>query len=475
MIQPAHLDLEHSIEPSLVALLRRLGQLAAELDFPSYVVGGFVRDRIATQLLPGAFDDIDGLDIDIVLEGQAICFGRFVQQLYGGDLTTHERFGTAKWRLGSQSQPLETSPVLWDRLLADLALNTDVGLPTIVDFVTARRETYAHAASLPETEPSDLDDDLKRRDLSINTLAVSLHPDNWGQLVDQHNGAVDLRAGAIRVLHDASFIDDPTRIFRTIRYAQRFGFDIEPRTLTLLIDALPLLNMLTPVRVQHEFDRIFDERKPFAVLQQLAELGVLGAVHPALHVNSATVARFSQYEQSASKSGLGSKAKRITQRSDYWALLLIDTAHTSLSSIFERLALSKDTQKQLLEYRELQAGIEALEVSTLPPSQVAKILDRYGRKTIELAARCHVDNSRSMGESTVDSMALDQTSLNLQRYLSEWIAIKPKLNGHDLANLGMARGPQFRAVLTALRAKVLDGELTSREDEIEYVQSTFVG
>ena len=149
-------------------------------------------------------------------------------------------------------------------------------LPAHLDFVTARTEFYTEPAVLPTVQQSSIKLDLHRRDFTINTLALSLNPDRWGELLDFWGGLNDLRAGLVRVLHSLSFVDDATRILRAVRYEQRFGFEIDARTLELLHDALELLDRVTPARIRHELERILQEERPELAMLRL-DLRALGS------------------------------------------------------------------------------------------------------------------------------------------------------------------------------------------------------
>ena len=205
------------------------------MGYPLYAVGGFVRDLLLAQ---------PNFDLDLVVEGDAIRLAQELVAATGGRLRSHRRFGTAKWILP-----------------AELA-GENGQLPDSLDFVTARTEFYEHPTALPTVERSSIKQDLHRRDFTINTLAVRLTPDRWGELLDFYGGREDLEDGVIRVLHSLSFVEDPTRILRAARFEQRFDFEIEPRTEELIGDALDLLDRVSAERVRHELELILAEAEP---------------------------------------------------------------------------------------------------------------------------------------------------------------------------------------------------------------------
>src|SRR2546425_10643522 len=220
--------------------LREIGALADAMDASAYLVGGLVRDLLLGQT---------NLDVDIAVEGDAMTFARRLADRYGAGLKIFEKFGTA----------LVVFP---DGFKLDVA--------------TARCESYAHPTALPTVKPSSIKDDLYRRDFTINALAIRLTVRRFRELVDFYGGLRDLEHKVIRVLHSRSFVDDPTRVFRAIRFEQRFGFRIEKHTLTLLKEAAAsdLVHRLSGPRLRNEVMRLLSERSEehTSELQSLAYL-----------------------------------------------------------------------------------------------------------------------------------------------------------------------------------------------------------
>ena len=217
-------------------LLRRAGAEADRLEVRLYVVGGVVRDLWLGQ--PSS-------DIDIVVEGDAFAFARKLAHRLKAQTVFHERFRTA-------------------------ALTLDNSM--VIDIVTARAETYARPGALPDIVPATLKEDLLRRDFTFNALAAGLNADNFGVLRDDLGGVADLEAKMIRIMHERSFIDDPTRILRAARYAVRFGFQFDALTQDLLNQAVEqdVFRTITPVRYFLEFRRILEEKDPLPILDLLA-------------------------------------------------------------------------------------------------------------------------------------------------------------------------------------------------------------
>ena len=256
--------LEAALPPVRLALLQAVAQAAHEVRCAIYIVGGFVRDLMLER---------PSLDFDLVVEGDGIALGQTLQQRYGGRLKTHGRFGTAKWVVAELRSELAEA-------LGHPGCGSD--LPEFLDLITARTEFYTHPTALPTVESGSIKLDLHRRDFTINTLALRLDGYHYGELHDYWGGLNDLRSGLVRVLHSLSFVDDPTRMLRAVRFEQRFGFKIEARTQELLAQALPLLERISGDRIRHELDHILDEAHSLDMLERLNELGLLAAIHPGL-------------------------------------------------------------------------------------------------------------------------------------------------------------------------------------------------
>lgn len=222
-------------------LLKRVGAEADRSEARVYLVGGVVRDLLLEQA---------SSDIDIVVEGDGFAFARKLARKLKAEAVFHERFRTA-------------------------ALAVSDGM--VLDVVTARRETYAHPGALPDIVPATMKEDLLRRDFTINALAVGLNADNFGVLRDDVQGAEDLESKLIRVMHERSFIDDPTRILRAARYAVRFGFQFDALTQDLLDQAVDqdVFKTLTPARYFLEFRRILEEKDPLPPLDLLMAWGAV--------------------------------------------------------------------------------------------------------------------------------------------------------------------------------------------------------
>ena len=265
MSQPTNLaeKIEKSLPAELIALVNDAVAIPGGREQTLYMVGGVVRD-----LLLGQISDV--CDIDLVVEGDAVGLAAAFAEKTDGKFVAHLMFNTAKIEL--------------DKWTIDIAM--------------ARTETYARPGALPVVAAGTLRTDLFRRDFTVNAMAISLNRDNYGDLIDLYEGLKDLKAKKISILHDQSFSDDATRIWRAVRYEQRLGFRIEPATLSLLKRDLPLMKTVGGYRLRHELERVLKEKEPEKVLRRAAELGVLAALHPALKADDWLVAQFQKARQS---------------------------------------------------------------------------------------------------------------------------------------------------------------------------------
>ena len=415
-------------------LLRRTGAVAHELGYPLYAVGGFVRDLLLSH---------PNFDVDLVVEGDAIRLTQELVRQIGGRLRSHRRFGTAKW-------------ILPDELLKAVQPE-DNGLLDSLDFVTARTEFYEHPTALPTVERSSIKQDLHRRDFTINTLAVRLTPDRWGELLDFYGGRKDLEDGLIRVLHSLSFVEDPTRMLRAARFEQRFGFVIEPRTEELIADALDLLDRMSAERVRHELELILAEAEPERTLCRLQGLGVLQKLHPNLACDSwfSTKAGELRATLDAVRSPLSaapppmSIAAEATPRL-YLALLLYNVPSDAAGEVLNRLHVRKAYRDLVLAVRDLAIHLDALKSNIARPSDIA------------LALAESSDEARLVLRVACDDWLVRQ---RLDTYQRRWQHLQPLLDGDDLRRMGLPPGRIYRQILQRLRAARLDGEVSTREDE----------
>ncbi len=438
--------LEAALPPGHLALLKTIAATAGDGKIAIYLVGGFVRDLLL---------DHPGLDFDLVVEGDAIALAKTLAMQHGGHVTTHGRFGTAKWQLAGLKLKVE-----------GLSEPSTFNLPTFLDLITARSETYTHPTALPTVEPGSIQLDLQRRDFTINTLALRLDDGHYGELLDLWGGLADLRQGLIRVLHPGSFVDDPTRLLRAVRFEQRFGFQIEPGTLALIPAALPLLARVSGDRIRHELDYTLDEPTAPAILARLDALGILAAIDPNLLWNEPAQLRILRLRSGqVTNYKLPDPSWNIPP--DFHGAPL----HVALSYLLWLIALPVDLAQQVALRLKMTEALKAALLDAcslwdeLLPMGNASPFDMVQGKPSELTAR--FDRAAPLAVYAVFLTTAD-TALRgqLQMWAQTWRHIRPTLTGHDLQARGLPPGPAYKTILTALRTAWLDGKIMTEAEEL---------
>ena len=415
--------LEKALPGPRLDLIKRVAAQAAERQMAIYLVGGFVRDLLLER---------PSQDFDIVVEGDAIALGKALGKKYGGRVTSHTRFGTAKWYV-RESELGSREP----------SANPDDSIPEFLDLISARTEFYEHPTALPTVERGSIKLDLHRRDFTINTLALRLDGNHYGELHDYWGGLADIERGIVRVLHSLSFVDDPTRLLRAVRYEQRYGFKIESRTRQLMDEAKPMLEKLSAERVRHELDRMLDESNWHEMIDRLAELGLLHSIHPAL------VAPAPDFSAPADE-GLASytpPGMLQPNRTLAWLLWLSPVDLAAIKTLSHRLRFPAALTRLLLAASTLHIDLPALADS--PPSG-------------------WVDRLEAVPELAIYAVSLSaegRAKQALNDYLEKWRHIKPRTTGHDLKQLGLPPGPKYQNILRTLRNAWLDGEIESEDEE----------
>jgi len=403
--------------------LREIGALADAMDAPVYLVGGLVRDLLLGHT---------SLDVDIAVEGDGMTFARRLADRYGAGLKVFEKFATA----------LVVFPYGFK-----------------LDVATARCESYAHPTALPTVKPSSIKDDLYRRDFTINALAIRLNASHFGELVDFYGGQRDLERNVIRVLHARSFVDDPTRVFRAIRFEQRFGFRIEKRTLTLLKEAAAsdLVHRLSGPRLRNELMRLLSERAPIRAIRRMAEFDLLRFLHTGL----AWTARLAGLLSDLGKT-LAWWTKQFPRRSldralVYFIGLMDELSASATDAVVKRLALpGEQANKISLAKKHLAPALRSLVRQRSPkPSETYRALANLPNEGLVLL----IAKARSKGIAHLVST-----------YVATQQHVKPSLNGTDLKALGLKPGPIYKKILDRLLEARLNGEVKTKADERKLVK-----
>jgi len=432
--------LEKAVPSARLALLHGLAAEADKVNLPVFVVGGFVRDLLLGR---------PSLDFDIVVEGDAIFFAKRLANRFGGRVLTHRRFATAKWDIAGIHESLMTALPITDK--------DDPGqLPENLDLITARTEFYEQPAALPTVESSSIKMDLHRRDFTINTLALRLDGEYYGKIYDYWGGLSDLHKGQIRVLHALSFVDDATRLLRAVRFEKRFDFQIEPRTLALMKESLPLLNKLTGARVRHEINQILAEPRAAAMLARLAELGILEAIHPKLPWNENLYSDLNRLdtEQIDPAWDLPAHSDHLDIRQACSYLIWLGKLpEATLTSIASRLRFKGDLTKLLVATSKLTAALPGL--SEASPSAVVRTLEGIPRLALYTAFLINPDQGlRAL----------------LMKYITDWADIQPETTGDNLREMGLQPSPEYGRILKTLRDAWLDGKIKSVKEEKDLLE-----
>jgi len=366
------------------------------------------------------------------VEGDGITFAGLLVRKLGGRMKTHQAFSTAV-------------VMLPDGLKLDIA--------------TARLEYYESPAALPTVELSSIKKDLYRRDFTVNTLAVRLNAKQFGELIDFFGALRDIKDRTIRILHNLSFVEDPTRVFRAVRFEQRFGFHISKHTLNLIKTsvAMKLLDKLTGKRIYGELMLMFGEADPVRMVRRMNDLGVLRFIHPGLRWSGEMEKLFVSLVETLTWLRLLYLDSGPDIPFLYLIAFLDRLKDAAVDEAIERLAVPPRVQNRIRtsRLRIREALYEMYRNPNLPPSRVYDLLKDLDIESILLMM------ARSRRESTKKQISL---------YLTTLRNVKIAVSGDDLRALGLPPGPRYRRLLNDLMDAKLNGRVTTREDELEYVK-----
>jgi len=414
--------LESALSSGQMRVLRLVADEASQSGFPLYIIGGSVRDLILGAAIK---------DLDLTVEGDAIVLAQALGKHHNGKVTAHKKFGTAKWFLPKELRT-ETSDTL--------------------DLISARSETYKHPAALPTVKLGNMDDDIRRRDFTINTLAIRLDGSHFGELRDDLNGLDDLKNGIVHVLHEQSFIDDPTRLYRAVRYAGRYGFRIAESTLMLIPDARALVEKLSAQRIRRELDLILEEWNAASMVAQVAEMDLLKPIHPALKYDESIHERLADLHTYRGLQHLSpwniTKGEQMNDSDLGWLLWLMSCSKDEIASLNNRLQFTADLLASLFAVTIMFE--DQTSFTELKPSECVERLESFPVNAVE-----------AMGYVAKDLRVKER----FDEYISNWRYVKPHTTGNDLKALGIEPGPQYAIILRKLRNAWLDGDVKTEEEE----------
>ncbi|PZC44756.1 MAG: tRNA nucleotidyltransferase (CCA-adding enzyme) [Chloroflexi bacterium] len=417
--------IENVLPKSHIQILNAAVELSQDINTDLYLVGGCVRD-IMLGVSEGNFDiDLAGSDID----------RDFADRLAGklkGKVKSSSLFGTHK-------------------------LSVPVGYQTNIeiDLALCRSETYKTPGSLPDVSPGDLFQDLLRRDFSVSAMCIVLRsPEDqdwqWGQLIDPHSGYKDLKNEELRILHKNSFVDDPTRMFRLLRYSGRLGFAIEEETKKLFESSMNWVSVISGERIRHELEKIFEERDIGVILSNCVMTGLLPAF--LTQIDCKHLIKFKELEYSGD-------FKNNT--AEFWfGIVGMNANKTEVEYLSKTLNLNSKQREVIRDLNSLNKQLQkhsAQLVSEDPKrSDIYKFLMKYNVIAIQVCA------------ATTSDMSI---KIILEMYLSSLMNSHTELSGDDLISLGVRKGPKVGELLNNLLYAKLDGQLPSIDSEMDYIKN----
>lgn len=424
-----------ALPAKLMSLIRLIGKEADSLGINAFLVGGFVRDLIL---------DSKNYDLDVVVEGDAIRFARILADKTGSSLVVHHKFGTA------------TIVKPWPKWLGP-ALNPDGKFK--IDVATARKEVYEKPAALPTVAFSSLRDDLYRRDFTINAMAVNINKHNFGLFMDFFGGTHDLENRVVRILHDKSFIDDPTRIFRAVRFEQRFGFAIEKHTEYLIKHAIKqeMFKRTENQRIREELILIFKEKNPEKAVFRMKELHELRFIHPQLVATKALAKHFDDIRSCVKWYNSADIRRRHLDTWLMYLMLMLDgLSARQMDEVLVKFVFTRSEALRLRSFKKRSdTALKRLASRVkMAPSAIYRLLEPLSH---EVTLCMLAETSSRTARARIKKFF---TELNGQR-----LAIK----GDDIAKLGLKPGPRYKEILDQVLYDKLDGRISGKKEELRQV------
>jgi tRNA nucleotidyltransferase (CCA-adding enzyme) len=410
----------------VIVLLRTIGEVAEKNGYTVYAVGGFVRDLLLRM---------KNFDLDIVVEGDGIKFAKELAVHFGGTVRTHEKFSTAL-------------------VIMPDGFNIDVA--------TARLEYYEYPAAMPTVELSSLKLDLYRRDFTINAMAINLNPEKFGTLVDFFNSQTDIKERRIRILHNLSFVEDPTRIFRAIRFEQRMGFVIGKHSEKLIKNAVKmnLFNRFFGHRCFTELKLIFSEENPIPAIRRMAEFDLLKFILPGLKFDKRMERNLEETQRAMSWYKLLYLDESCHQWLVYLFSVLTKSTYSDLKIFCIKFEFTERHKNELLNEKEATDKIlkELSRTRRLRVSEIYWLLQERSHESLLYLI--------AMARKKTAKKAVSHFVTHLRHY-------KTHIQGVDLKKMGYKSGPIYKTILNHLLEAKLDGKVESRADEIKFIKRKY--
>ena len=424
--------LKNQLSTPLLSFIERVGLLADRLDVSVFLVGGFVRDLLM---------NIPNFDVDFMIEGDGIQFGKALAQEISGEWTIHERFGTVS-----------------------ITLPKSLNIPQLhhLDVATARTEYYEYPTALPTVERSSIKKDLYRRDFTINALAIRVNRIP-GELLDFFGGRRDIKDKVVRVLHSLSFVEDPTRVFRAIRFEQRFGFLISKETEQFVQQAktMELFQRLSSSRLGKELMHLLEEPDPTKGIRRLEAFRLMPFIHPTLHAKPTIQKTFESVDTILTWFTVEHPGIPIKRWLVYGLAWFESLGNTEFTKTWKRLGFPQGHIKTAGNYLIAQSTcIRTLNRKNLAPSEVYALLSDWPNEILLFLMA-----KTQLKPTTLRAMK------RIREYLTTWQYCSITLTGHDLEDLGLPKGPAYSRILDAIFKSKLDGMVSTEEDEHRLAKS----
>ena len=416
------------LHQKVIKALELAGEVADSEGVSAYVVGGFVRDLIL---------GVENLDMDIVVEGYAIEFAKKFASKINAKITEHEKFQTAYAYIDEDLQ---------------------------IDFVTARKEYYEFPGALPSIEVGSIKDDLFRRDFTINCIAMKLNSSEFGKVVDFYGGRRDLYDGIVRILYNLSFIEDPTRIIRAVRFEQRYGFSMDEKTEEFAVDAVRsgVLDKLSIERINTEFFYILKEKNTAKMLLRLKELGLIEKIYPEMELSDELINLTEKSDVQLDDFCMNLNNEKNIDKILIYLLVL----HSNLSA--DKALKSANRMKLKKEYRE--EILKFIEVRDLKPSALILEGEPSNYDIYSVFSRLSLESLY-----VISLMFEDGVRDAVHMYINDLSQIKTEITGRDIIKMGIAPGPEIKRILEAVLKEKINGKIFTYDDEVNFVRKNFLG
>jgi len=406
----------------IVRLLSEIGKVGSQQKVLTLVVGGFVRDLIL---------GLPNYDLDIVVEGDGIAFASELARKWKAKIRKHKKFGTAVVYLTGGFK---------------------------IDVATARTEYYRYPAALPQVKGSSIESDLYRRDFTINAMAICLNKRQFGNLVDFFGGEKDLKKGIIKCLHDLSFVEDPTRIFRAVRFEQRYGFKISRYTQSLIRTAvnLEMFDWLTNQRVLDELIAILSEEEPVRAIKRMAGFNELRFIHPRIKLTKEAELLLKKVRKEIAWFKRNFPQEKIETWIIYFLVLLDILSKDETQQIVQKFIFSRKNKTQILVSKEAGPRIlNNLKIKKLRNSEIF-----YQLMGLPVAVLLYF----------ISKTDVSRVEKRIKLYLTDLRTVRPLAKGKELVKLGLKEGPIFKEIFRDILWNKLDGGFRTKKDELVFIK-----